>query len=88
MVARAVWLLSGAMALSISGCGPTPDMPAQGARIPAEFPPAGYAGRQYVDSNGCVFIRAGRSGAVTWVPRVSRTGTPICGAEPSLPRGA
>jgi len=56
--------------------------------VPAEFPPSAYSGRQYVDSKGCVFIRAGVDGAVTWVPRVTRGRKQICGFQPSLSASA
>lgn len=57
------------------------------ATTPAEFPPVSYKAKQYVDSKGCIFIRAGIDGNVTWVPRVSRSREQICGYKPSLTAG-
>lgn len=55
---------------------------------PKELPPSGFTGNQYVDSAGCVFIRAGVSGRTTWVPRVNRDRKTVCGYEPTVAPGS
>ncbi|GLQ34628.1 hypothetical protein GCM10007939_09110 [Amylibacter marinus] len=50
----------------------------KGIQNPANLPPAGFNGQQYVDNNGCVFVRAGRLGVVNWVPRVDVSRRHIC----------
>jgi len=70
------------MGLALCGGGG----PAQGLEIssPRDVPPSGFSGRQYVDSSGCVFVRAGVGAAVNWVARVDRSGAHLCGYAPTF----
>lgn len=51
---------------------------------PSNLPPAGFKGQQFVDSRGCIFLKAGYGGQVTWVARVSRDRKPLCGFPPTF----
>lgn len=56
------------------------------ARIgpPKNPPPASFAGTQFVDSRGCVYMRAGYDGTVTWVPRIDDAHKVLCGYQPTV----
>lgn len=69
--------------VGLFSCLATP-LVAQELRPPAELPPPGYKGEQYVDSAGCVFLRAGVGERVTWVARISRERRQMCGLSPTL----
>lgn len=57
------------------------------ANAPAELPPEGFAGRQYVDSQGCVFVRVEVDGRVGWAARLKGDRSPLCGFQPTLAAG-
>jgi hypothetical protein len=57
---------------------------AQGFNGPAEQPPAGFLGQQFIDSRGCAFVRAGIDGVTVWVPRLNRDRQPLCDFAPTF----
>jgi cell division septation protein DedD len=73
------------VALALGAClmmlGPAAAQSLRGG--PAELPPADFAGEQYVDSRGCVFLKAGHGGQVTWVRRIGADRKTLCGYPPS-----
>lgn len=50
---------------------------------PANAPPPAFQGQQFVDSRGCLFLRAGYGAGVNWVARVDRSHKPICNMIPT-----
>ena len=68
--------------LAIS-CG-LPATQAQAVTGPANLPPAGFTGQQFVDNKGCIYMRAGYGGQITWVPRISANRKALCGQPPSF----
>lgn len=57
---------------------------AQSPDGPQEQPPVGFPGQQFVDSRGCVFLRAGYGGQSVWVQRLDSNRAPICGYAPTV----
>ena len=51
---------------------------------PAEAPPAGFKGDQFVDGRGCIFMRAGVGGSTNWIPRVGANHKVLCGYPPTF----
>lgn len=77
-------LVSAAFWLAVAGVSAAQSQTVSQIGGPKEQPPAGYAAMQYIDSRGCVFLRAGMGGNVTWVPRVGQDRKVLCGYPPTL----
>ncbi|SHL91289.1 Cell division protein FtsN [Paracoccus solventivorans] len=89
VVALLLYMLPGlVLAQGAETVVPRPEGPVAGTldpRRPAEPPPPDFTGRQYIDANGCVFLRT----EAGWRARLSREGAAICGWPPTLAaRGA
>ncbi|MCD9147477.1 SPOR domain-containing protein [Pseudophaeobacter flagellatus] len=83
----ALAIISGTIALAVEDTA-LQAQTLRAVRPPAEFPPASFHGKQFVDSRGCVYIRAGIDGNVNWVPRVARNRKQLCGYKPTTVAGA
>lgn len=81
-----VWPVAASVALFVSTSALAQSLSEVGG--PREMPPAGFTQQQYVDSRGCVFLRAGLGGQVRWVPRIGDNRRPICNAQPTFGKQA
>lgn len=82
-----VKVLAGALLASAIGIGIVQAQSVSDVGGPRELPPASFSGQQFVDSRGCVFLRAGLGGTVNWVPRVGRDRRAMCGYPPTFGSG-
>ncbi|CAM8635698.1 Sporulation-like domain containing protein [Paracoccaceae bacterium] len=76
-------LISVAVVAAVFGAGSAEAQSVARVGGPANLPPAGFEGQQWVDSRGCVFLKAGYGGQVNWVPRVGRDRRAMCGYPPT-----
>lgn len=57
---------------------------AQSTDGPSELPPADFVGNDFVDSQGCAFVRVTVNGESSWVQRVDQDRVPLCDFEPTF----
>jgi hypothetical protein len=84
---RKFWVLAAAIA-AVLGAGASVAQTVRDIPGPAENPPGSFRDAQYVDSRGCVFVRAGVDGRTVWVPRVNAERKVLCGYPPSITAAA
>ena len=76
MISKNIILTVGLLAVTVPNFASAQAL--KGVKEPTNLPPADYKGVQFVDYDGCIFVRAGRLGNINWVPRIDQTRKHMC----------
>ncbi|MFW5654976.1 MAG: hypothetical protein ACOCYW_04935 [Roseicyclus sp.] len=81
-MARTPTIMAAAIGVALA-CAGLADGAAAQASGPSEPPPPDFAAEEFVDADGCAFVRVEVGDRVEWAPRVGPDRQPLCGFTPT-----